>query len=199
MSNNRNLRAKTNLFPLEVLQNQTGWSKALLAELCGVSYTLMNLVFEGKRTLSPEAVAKLRRFYIPALKKKQNQYLSNPQNLPFENDHARRALQSMLVKLRANQATMILKLNEMKNKINAASENAFHLDHQLSYIKENKLANRSELISLDYYRNVAKVRSGSDRVKKVFQLEIKLEGIKAEISHVESLLAKFDAKKQNKK
>jgi hypothetical protein len=199
MANDKNLRANTNLFPLEVLQNQTGWSKALLAELCGVSYPLMTLVFDRKRTLSAEAVAKLRRFLIPGLKKRQNEYLKDPQNLPFKNDSARRNLQSMLVKLRAKEATTVLKLDRMREKVNTASENAFHLEHQMSYIKANKLASRSELISLDYYKSVAKVRCSSVRVKKVFQLESALAGLKAEISHVESLLDSFGTKKRAKK
>ncbi len=199
MANDKNLRSGTSLFPLEALKHQTGWPQSLLAELCGVSISQMSRVFAGTRTLSVEAVAKLRRFFIAPLKKNDKLYLANPQNLPFKNEYAQHYLQRMLLQLQAEQADVELKLDAMKAPINAASESVFHMDNQLRYIKAHKLATKSELISLEYYQALARVRSGSDRVRKVFQLEVRREGLKAEISHVVSMLNEMGTDKKSKK
>jgi transcriptional regulator with XRE-family HTH domain len=117
MANDKNLRAGTDLFPLEVLQHQIGWPQSLLAELSGVSISHMSRVFAGTRTLSVEAVAKLRRFFTPGMKKNQKLYLTNPHNLPFKSEFARHYLQSLLLQLRAEQAEVELKLDAMKTQV----------------------------------------------------------------------------------
>jgi hypothetical protein len=73
------------------------------------------------------------------------------------------------------------------------------MDNQLRYIKANKLATRAEVLSFDYYLSLDRVRSGSDRVRKVLQLEVRREGLKAEISRVGSLMDEMDSKKKSKK